>query len=130
MRHADELLEHLFGDRKVCDHAVFHRTDGADIARNATKHLFGGFADSVNGRLAVRSAFLADGDNARLIENDAFTADVNQGVGRTEIDGEIVGEVVSKEAEHRCFALNRLAQTGKNPVPGRSWLNTARINKQ
>lgn len=130
MRHADELLEHLFGDRKVCNHAVLHRTDGADVAWNAAEHLFGGFTDSVNGRFAVWPAFLADGDNARLIENNAFTTDINQGVGRTEIDGEIIGEVVSKEAEHRCFALNRLAQTGKNPVPGHPRPNTARINKQ
>ena len=42
----------------------------------------------------------ADGDDRRLVEDDALAAHVDQRVGGTEVDGEVVGEVFAEEAEH------------------------------
>ena len=54
----------------------------------------------MNGGFAVRSAFLADGDDAGFIQNNALAAHVNKRVGRTEVNGEVIGEVIAKETEH------------------------------
>ncbi len=45
--------------------------------------------------LAVRPAFLADRDDRRLIEHDAFAAHVDQRVGGAEIDRQIVVKVAA-----------------------------------
>jgi hypothetical protein len=55
---------------------------------------------ALNGFLAVGSAFLADRHHGRLVEHDAFSADVYQCVGRAEVDREIGGEVLGNEGEH------------------------------
>ncbi len=43
----------------------------------------------------------ADGDHRRLVQHDALAADVNQGVGRAQVDGKIVGEQAAQLLEHR-----------------------------
>ena len=45
MHLVDEVLEHFLGNHEICDHTVFHRTDGGDVSRCAAKHAFGFGAD-------------------------------------------------------------------------------------
>ena len=85
------MLQHLFGDVEVGDHAVLHRANGGDVAWRAAQHLLGGKAHVLNHALAVGPAFLADGNHRRLIKDDASTAYVDQCIGGTEIDGDISG---------------------------------------
>jgi hypothetical protein len=67
----DELLEHLLGDGEVGDHAVLHRADDGDGARRLAEHLLGFLADGLDGLFGVGAAFEADGDDRRLVEDDA-----------------------------------------------------------
>jgi hypothetical protein len=96
----DEVLEHLLGDREVRDHAVLHRADGRDVARRASEHLLGREPDRLDGLLAAGTAFLADGDHRRLVEDDALAAHVDERVGGAEVDGEVGGKVLGNEGEH------------------------------
>jgi hypothetical protein len=48
--------------------------------------------DGLDDLLAVRAAFVADGDDRGLVEHDALAAHVDQGVGGAEVDGEIGGK--------------------------------------
>src|SRR6185312_634827 len=72
----DELLEHLLGDGEVGDHAVLHRADGDDVARRLAEHQLRVLADRLDGLLAARARFLADGDHRGLVQHDALAADV------------------------------------------------------
>ncbi len=100
MHHADELLEHLLGDGEVGDDAVFHGADGLDIARHPSKHLLGLAADGLDDFLAIGPAFVANSDDGRLVQHNALAANVNQGIGGTEIDRHIGGEITTQESEH------------------------------
>src|SRR5690606_8955650 len=95
-----ELLEHLLGNGEVGDYTVFHGPYGIDVAGNATKHLLSLVPDSLNDLLAAWPAFLANGNNRRFIEHDTFAPDVDQGVGCTEVDCHIAGEITAEESEH------------------------------
>src|SRR5690606_21368384 len=98
--HPDELLEHLLGDREVGDDAVLHGADGLDVARHLAEHLLGLGADRGDGLLGVRTAFLADGDHRRLVENDALAAYIDQRVRGAEVYGEVVRKVLAQKPEH------------------------------
>jgi hypothetical protein len=50
--------------------------------------------------LAVRSPFLPDRDHGRLVEDDAFAADIDESVRRAEIDRQIAGKVALEGFEH------------------------------
>ena len=100
MHHADELLEHLLGNREVGNDAVFHGADRLDVARDPTQHLLGLAADGLDDLLATGAALLADGHDRRLVENDTLAPDVNQGIGGTEVDRHIAGEITAEESEH------------------------------
>jgi hypothetical protein len=100
MHHADELLEHLLGYREIGDDAVFHGTDGFNVAWHPAQHLLGFTADRLDDFLAAGAALVAYGHNGRLVQDDSFAANVNKGIGGPEIDRHIAGEVTTKESEH------------------------------
>jgi hypothetical protein len=43
---------------------------------------------------------VADRDDRRFVEHDAFAAHVDERIGGTEVDRQIVGEVAAQESEH------------------------------
>jgi hypothetical protein len=109
----DELLEHLLRHGEVGDDAVFHRADHGDVARRLAEHLFRFLADRLDGALRIRPAFLADGDNRRFVEDDAFAAYVDQRVRGAKIDREVIGEVGAQESEHvEIVLLDRAPPVG------------------
>ncbi len=81
MRHADELLEHLFSHRKVGDDTVLHRSNGADVARNTPKHLLGFPADGMNRSFTVRTSFLTNGNDTRFVEDNSLSTHINERIG-------------------------------------------------
>ena len=87
VRLLDEVVQHLFGDFEVGDHAVFHRLDGDDVARRAAEHLLGFFADRLD-----FAGILVDGDDGGLVDDDALAARVDQRVRGAEIDCQIARE--------------------------------------
>jgi hypothetical protein len=95
VHHADELLEHLFGDGEVGDHAILHRADRLDIAGHLAQHLLGFLADRLDRLLAVRAAFLADRDHRWFVQHDAEAAHVDQGVRGAQVDGQVVRKVAA-----------------------------------
>ncbi|MNE42291.1 hypothetical protein D3C80_1364090 [compost metagenome] len=48
LRLTDEIFDHCRRCIKIGNNAVFHRTDGTDVARRAADHFFGGFAHCFN----------------------------------------------------------------------------------
>jgi hypothetical protein len=80
----DEVAQHLLGDVEIGDHAVLERPDRGDVARGAAQHPLRFDADSVD-LAGVR----INRHHRGLGEDDAATAHVDQGVGRTEVDGHI-----------------------------------------
>ena len=80
---ADEVLDHLLRDLEVGDDAVAQGADGLDVAGRAADHLLGLVAD---GQDLLAPVLVADRHHGRLVEDDAAALDVDQRVGRAEID--------------------------------------------
>ncbi len=72
VRLLDKVVQHLFRDFEVGDHAVLHRLDGHDVARRAPKHILGLFAYGFH-----FACIFIDGHNRGLIHNDALAGRVN-----------------------------------------------------
>ena len=87
MNSPDEVGEHLLGDVEVRDDAVLEGPDGHDVARRAAEHRLGLLAHRED-----RVVGLMDGDDGRLVEDDALPLDVDEGIGRPEIDSHVVRE--------------------------------------
>ena len=90
----DEVTQHLLGHLEVVDHAVLERPDGADRAGRAAQHALGLAAHGVNFAGAV-----VDSDDRRLGEHDAAAADVDEGVGGAQVDGDVVCAETREEIE-------------------------------
>jgi hypothetical protein len=87
MRLLDEVAEHLLGRLEIGDHPITHGPDRGDAARRAPEHLL---------RLAANRfdlvADVVDGHDGGFIQDDAGTARKDAGIGRTEIDRQVIGE--------------------------------------
>src|SRR6185295_2603883 len=64
------------------------------------EHRLGFLADRLDDLLAVRPALVADRDDGGLVEDDALASHVDEGVGGSEVDREIGGEVAAQGREH------------------------------
>ena len=83
----DEVGEHPLGGVEVGDDAVAQRLDRRHVAGRAAQHFLGLRAHGLDALLRG-----VEGDDRRLVEDDAAAGGEDAGVGRAEIDGEIVGE--------------------------------------
>ena len=92
MHIVDEVLQHLFGDGKVGDHTVLERPDSLNVARSAAEHLLGIGPDRQDGFRVDLAAVAADRDHRGLVQNNAFLAHIDQGIGRSEVDRQVVGK--------------------------------------
>src|SRR6478736_3596558 len=83
----DEVAQHLLADVEVRDDAVLERPDRLDVTRGAADHPLRFRADR------KRAPVLhVDRDDGRLVEDDAATPYVDQGVGRPEVDGHVTAD--------------------------------------
>src|SRR5439155_688667 len=81
----NKMPQHRFGDFEVRDHAVFQRADCDDVRRRPPEHALRFIAD--------REHFVGaslHGHHRRLAQDDPLIFDVNQGIGRAEIDPDVV----------------------------------------
>jgi hypothetical protein len=90
----DEVAQHLLGDVEIGDHAVLERADRGDVAGGATQHPLRFDADGVH-LAAVR----VDRHHRGLREHDAAPANVDEGVGRAEVDGHVAAAQPSEITE-------------------------------
>ena len=88
------MAQHLLGDVEVGDDAVLERAHGADGGRRAAQHALGLGADGVD-----LAGAMVDGDHRRLGEHDAAAAEIDEGVGGTEVDRHVAGAEARHEAE-------------------------------
>ena len=95
MHLVDEVPQHRLGDLEIGDDAILQRADGDDIARRAAEHALGFVAD----REHMAGADLHR-DHRGFAQDDAVIFDVNQGVGRSQIDADVVGEQPKKSIKH------------------------------
>ena len=100
MDHSDELLQHLLSDGKVSDHAVFHRADCLDIAGHFAQHGLGFSTNGLNIFFRIRPALLANRDNRRLIEHNAEATHINQSIGGTQVNCQIIRKITTQKSKH------------------------------
>jgi CheY-like chemotaxis protein len=98
----DEVVQHLLRDIEVGDDPVSQGTEDADRARGPAQHGLGLLADCQQ-----RVIGLADGHDRGLVEDNALAADVDERVGRAEIDGEVFREQPGQRPQQRAQARRR-----------------------
>ena len=77
----DEVAQHLLGYVEVGDDAVTKWPDRLDVGRRASDHPLGFHAHLERAVVAG-----VDGDDRRLVENDALTAHEHERIRRAQID--------------------------------------------
>jgi len=77
-----------------CDHAIFHRTDGDDVAGRPAEHLLGLFTNGLH-----LTGVLVERHDGRLIDDDAFALGEYECVRSSEVDGQVGGKEAKKRAE-------------------------------
>ena len=83
------MLEHFLRDLKIRYHPILERPNGSDVSRRTAEHPLGVSANRFDGFLAIVNP---DRYNRRLIQHNALVAYVDQCVGGTEINRQIIGE--------------------------------------
>ncbi len=110
----DEVAEHLLAHLEVGDDAVLQRPDGLDVARRAPDHALGLEADRHGAPVAD-----VDRDDRRLVEHDAVTAHVHEGVGSAEVDGHVAAQRQRVVRRHGAPHGRARGHDGRS-LPGRS----------
>ena len=96
---ADEGFEHFAGDNEIGNDAVFERTDGSDAARRTSQHFF---CFRTHRQCFIPSHTVSlHGDYRGFVQNNAFTLYINERIGRTQIDSDVVGEITGEERQHK-----------------------------
>ena len=83
----DKMLEHFFSDLKIGDNPVLHRSDSGNIARRTTQHALRFDTHSLDNFLTL---VMTDSYNGRLVQNNAFFANINQCICGAQIDRQII----------------------------------------
>ena len=116
----DEVAQHLLGRLEVGDHAVLERPDRGDVLRRAPDHLLGVVPD--RDQLA---GLLVDRDHARLVDQDALAAHVDERVGGAQVHGHVPADEVVRHPSCPCAGK----RAGKRDQAGRPGLGTPRLRK-
>jgi hypothetical protein len=110
----DEVLDHRLGDFEIGDDAVAQRADRLDVAGGAAQHHLGFLADRQNLTLA---ALGGEGHDRRLVQHDAPTLDVDQRVGRAEVDPHVGREKPNDARQHSLSLCNYWETPPRDSVP-------------
>ena len=84
---ADEVLDHLFGDFDVGDHAVTQRADRLDAVRGLAHHHLGVIAHGLH---ALDPVDRLDRDHRRFVQHDPLILHIDEGVGGAEVDRHVL----------------------------------------
>ena len=90
-------MQHLLGDVEVGDHAILERPDRRDVAGRPAEHRLRLVAHGEH-----RMVGQVNSHDGRLVYHDTLAADVHEGIGRAQVDGEIVGEEPAEEADQHA----------------------------
>ena len=129
----DELLDHLLGHHKICNHPIFHGPNGRDIAWRFSQHLFGFMANGLNRAFGVGATFCPDGHHGRLIKHNTLTTSVDQRVCRSKVNRQIIRKIRFNKTKHgshpsavKSFAfitgLRRGSSSGYSSFVSLMWL--------
>ena len=99
MHLADEMLDHFLGDFDVGDDAVAQGADGLDIVGSLAHHHLGVIAHRPHGLVAADGF---NGHHGRLVEHDAAILNIDEGIGRAQIDGHVLGTELQESRQKRC----------------------------
>ena len=84
------MAQHGLSHFEIGNHTVTHGADGNDIPRGTAQHVLGFHPHCQH---AVFGAVVrTNGNHGRLAENNTLTFDINQRIGRTQVDGQIAGK--------------------------------------
>ncbi len=117
MHLADEMLDHLFRDLEIGDHAVAQGADCLDISRGAAQHQLGFVADSQN---VFFAAIVGDGDDGGFVEDDSTAFDVHKRVRRPQVDRHIGREHAHQLRKHPIPPVLLRPQGTRSTDPHRS----------
>ena len=96
------------------DHTVLHRTDGDDVPGRAPEHLLRLLAHGVD---PVDAACVAHhGNHTWLGDDDPLALCVHHGIGRAEIDREVVREPAEDGIENQTRLLRSAAPQRQNEL--------------
>ena len=109
---ADEVMEHALRYLKVRDDAVFQRADGDDVGRRPAHHALRLRADGED-----LLGDLVDGDDGRLVDDDAAAAYHHQGVRRPQVDADVVGEDTEEGVERVIHGASLQLRGGSTSGP-------------
>src|SRR5262249_50958246 len=87
VRLLNKVIQHALGDLEIGDDAVLHRFNGDDIAGCAAQHFLGFLADGLD-----FARVLVDGDDGRLVDDNALALRIDKSIGGPQIDGEVRGK--------------------------------------
>ena len=114
---ANEMLQQGLGHVEVGNYTVLQWPNRADITGRSTEHFLGCRTNGSYVLGAARAAIHADRHDRRLIEDNAFSANENERIGRSQVDREIVGEQAAKTFENHYYSVE--ASVGhQGPVDG------------
>ena len=91
----NEGLDHLFGGVEIGDHAIAQGPHRADVAGGAAEHQFG-FIANRQGHAPLQ----VEGHHRGLLQHDALAGHVHQGVGCSQVNADVAGEL--KPTEKHC----------------------------
>ncbi len=97
----DKISQHLFGDVEVGNDTIFHRPNGNNAAGGPAKHFFSFHANRQN--LSLAHMVLLYRHHRWLANDDTFSLQIDQSVGGTEVNSQIVGKHAEndvKKVEH------------------------------
>ena len=97
MHFINEILQHFFANTEVGNDAVFHRTNGLNVAGRTPQHAFGVSSDRNHTFLV---AFGTNCYHRRLVQHNTLVAHTNQGIGRPEVNGQVAGKNATNFLEH------------------------------
>ena len=89
MNFADEMFDHFLSGVEIGNHALAHGPDRLDRAGRAAEHQLGVFTDRQNGFSAVSHMI---SNHRGLVEDDPLALDIDQRVGRAEVDCHVAGK--------------------------------------
>ena len=105
----DEGLEHLLGCIEIRDHAIAQGTHRTDVARRAAQHQLG-FITHRHGDATLE----IEGNHRGLLQHNPLAGDVDQRVGRAQVDADVAGQLKTTE-EHVHGSSRRILRAFSSP---------------
>jgi hypothetical protein len=84
------MAKHRLGDVEIRYYPIVHRPDGDNITGGSPKHVL--CLQTYRKHPVFHPVIRTNGDNGRLTQYDPLAANIDQRIGCTEVDGQIIGK--------------------------------------